>query len=385
MTPSGGQEVVEIVPRPGPSRLDQQQQRPAESGQLIFNPRRVLLEVDSFQQAVAFHRTEGIGEDLRAHRTEDVLELAEPPWPTFERQHDHRGPLVADPYREGAHRAGGIEGRSVGRLLHAATLAGPAAAYVAVTGPASPTFSPMADIHPARPAPPPSAPTRVVVLGAGGRAGRAVGREFAARGHRVTGVVRDARRHPSLADLGIETAEADATRGGDLVDVLRNADVVVVAVTPFSAPPPSFDGFDQAFYEHVVAAVAHAARTSPAPRLLTIGLFATLTTTAGRLVMDDPELFPPGLLPFAHAHTREISALRRLAPALDWLVLTPPAGLRADLTEGATGYLLVEPPVDHRLFEGVLSYGQLAQAVADQAETPTWHQTQVAVLPPREE
>lgn len=176
-------------------------------------------------------------------------------------------------------------------------------------------------------------------------------------------------------------AEADATRGADLVDVLRDADVVVVAVTPFSAPPPSFDGFDEAFYEHVVAGVVGAARKSPATRLITIGLFATLTMADGRVVMDDPEVFPPWLLPFARAHARELPALRRRASELDWLVVTPPAGLQADGAADSSGYVLVEPPLDRRLFEGVLGYGQLAQAVADQAETPTVHQAQVAVLP----
>ena len=115
-------------------------------------------------------------------------------------------------------------------------------------------------------------------------------------------------------------------------------------------------------------------RTSPATRLITIDLFATLTMADGRTVMDDPAVFPPFLLPFARAHARELPALRRLAPALDWLVLTPPAGLRPDAPAGVTGYVLAEPPFDRRLFDGVLGYGQLACAAADQIETPTVHQ-----------
>ncbi len=203
----------------------------------------------------------------------------------------------------------------------------------------------------------------------------------------MTGVVRDLRRHSARADfaalagLGVDVAEADVTRGADLVEILPAADVVIVAVTPFSAPPPSFDGFDEAFYENVVAGVVGAVRRSPATRLITIGLFATLTLADGRTVMDDPAVFPPGLLPFARAHARELPALRRLASGHDWLVVTPPAGLRADGADETAGYALVEPPVDHRLFDGVLGYGQLARAVADQSETPTLHRTQVAVLP----
>ncbi|MCL9792866.1 NAD(P)-dependent oxidoreductase [Frankia sp. AgKG'84/4] len=151
----------------------------------------------------------------------------------------------------------------------------------------------------------PGTPARVAVLGAGGRAGRAVSAEFVARGHRVLGAVRDARRHRSLGDLGVEVAEADALVANDLVDVLRDADVIVVAVTPFSAPPATFDGFDEGFYERVITSVAGAARTSPVTRLITIGLSANLALTDGRRVMDDPDVFPPGLLPFARAHARE--------------------------------------------------------------------------------
>ncbi|CAO5244299.1 hypothetical protein FAGKG844_350030 [Frankia sp. AgKG'84/4] len=180
--------------------------------------------------------------------------------------------------------------------------------HVAVTGLLSPTLTAMTAAQRTqhlRAALRPGTPARVAVLGAGGRAGRAVSAEFVARGHRVLGAVRDARRHRSLGDLGVEVAEADALVANDLVDVLRDADVIVVAVTPFSAPPATFDGFDEGFYERVITSVAGAARTSPVTRLITIGLSANLALTDGRRVMDDPDVFPPGLLPFARAHARE--------------------------------------------------------------------------------
>ncbi|MCK9897808.1 NADH-flavin reductase [Frankia sp. AgB32] len=127
--------------------------------------------------------------------------------------------------------------------------------------------------------------------------------------------------------------------------------------------------------------MAGAARTSPVTRLITIGLFANLTMADGRRVMDDPDVFAPGLLPFARAHARELPAPGRLASALDWLVITPPAGLEADDTARAAGHVLVEPPFDQRLFTGTLGYDQLARAIADEAEHPALHRTQVAVLP----
>ncbi|CAO5171201.1 NAD(P)-binding domain-containing protein [Frankia sp. AiPs1] len=226
-----------------------------------------------------------------------------------------------------------------------------------------------------------SAPLRVAVLGAGGRVGRAVSREFVARGHAVLGVVRDERRHAGLRELGLDLAEADVTRGADLVGVLGTADVVVLAVTPFTAPPPTFDGFDEAYYEHVVRAVAGATRPEPPVRLLTIGLFATLPLTAGARVMDDADLFPPPLLPFARAHDRVLPALRRHGGALDWLIVTPPAGLGPEAAADGRGPVLARPPVGRDQATGALGHDQFARAVADQAENPTFHRAQVAVVP----
>ncbi|MCK9877403.1 NAD(P)H-binding protein [Frankia sp. Ag45/Mut15] len=221
---------------------------------------------------------------------------------------------------------------------------------------------------------------RVAVLGAGGRAGRAVSAEFVRRGHRVLGVVRDPDRHAGLRAEGIDLVRADATGGPALVDALAGADVIVVAVTPFTAPPPTFDGFDETYYEQVVRAVAAAARTSPPARLLTIGLFATLTLADGGLVLDDAELFPPALLPFARAHARVLPALRQHADTLDWLVLTPPAGLHLGDGAATARPELVAGPVERARATGALSYAELARAVVDQALTPDLHRTQVTVL-----
>jgi uncharacterized protein len=222
---------------------------------------------------------------------------------------------------------------------------------------------------------------RTAVLGAGGRAGRAISQALVTRGHRVIGVVRDARRHQSLRDRNIEVVEGDATRGAELVGTLRDTEVVVVAVTPFSAPPQSLDGFDETFYEQVLDAVIGSVRHEPTTRLITVGLFATLTMSDGRTVMDDPDLFPPQLRPFARAHARELSTLRRRAPAIDWFIATPPAGLHAEPT-AAAGYILAHQPLEPHQVASALSYDQLAQAIADQAETPTVHHAQVAVLAP---
>ncbi len=111
------------------SRLSRAQLRAASTSCSNVRPRavrwysppgRVLVEGASVQQAVSLHRAKGVGQDLRAHWAEQLPELGEPPWSGLEAQDDHRGPLVADLDREGAHRAGRVECRGVGRLLHTA-------------------------------------------------------------------------------------------------------------------------------------------------------------------------------------------------------------------------------------------------------------------------
>lgn len=104
-----------------------------------------------------------------------------------------------------------------------------------------------------------------------------------------------------------------------------------------------------------------------------------LNLPGGRRVMDDPDRFPASLLPFARAHAREVQALRRPEPALDWLIAIPPANLsEQDVTESS--HRLSAPVVSPEQLTSRLTYGQLASAVADQVMSPTHNREQVAVL-----
>lgn len=219
---------------------------------------------------------------------------------------------------------------------------------------------------------------RVAVLGAGGRAGSAVVRRILAEGHSVTALVRSSARHAWLAERGVTVVEGDATDSADVARALADADAVVNAVTPFSAPPPSFDGFDETFYERVLGAVL-AGRRSPDVRIVTVGLFANLRLPDGREVSDVADLFPPALLPFARAHAGERTVLSQADPAADWLIVTPPAGLSLDAAD-ASGYALTEL-VGPEALGAALSYETLAAAVVDEIVRPTVRQRQVLVLP----
>ncbi|WP_213005679.1 NAD(P)-dependent oxidoreductase [Paractinoplanes toevensis] len=214
-------------------------------------------------------------------------------------------------------------------------------------------------------------PTSIAVFGAGGRAGRPIVAEAAARGHRVVAVVRDPARHPGLATPNVSVVAGDARDPASAREAAADCAAVVSAVTPFTAPPPSFDGFDTAWY----ARVADALLAAKPPRLIVVGLFATLRTRPdGPRVLDDPALFPPSLRPFALAHA---AGLQRLTESdADWLLLAPPPGLSAEAPPTGT-YRLGDDTAEDQ--DTPLAYADLARAVLDQIDHPTRHRRQTAV------
>lgn len=212
----------------------------------------------------------------------------------------------------------------------------------------------------------------IAVLGAAGRVGRAVTSALLRAGHDVTGVVRD----PGRSDLGVPTVRGDARRLGELEPLLGTVDGVVLAVTPFSAPPESFDGFDLDYYAHIVAEI-DGAWHRPRRRLVAVGLTATLMLDSGVRVMDDPSLFPSRLRPFAEAHLRAGPAL--VASSLEWAVLAPPAGFGEG--EDERGYRLVAEPVGLGQAVASLSHAAYARAVVAELVKPTVHNRRVAVVP----
>lgn len=220
---------------------------------------------------------------------------------------------------------------------------------------------------------------RVAVLGAGGRAGGAVTRRLLAENHSVTALVLSGARHPWLTGSGVTVVEGDATDPADVARTLVDADAVVNAVTPFSAPPASFDGFDETFYERVLGAILAGVR-SPGARIVTVGLFANLQLPDGRAVSDDPGTFPEFLAPFARAHAREHAILSRADPSPDWLIVIPPAGLSPDAA-GESAYTLADSVASPEVLGASLSYETLAAAVVDEIVRPTVRRRQVLVLP----
>jgi putative NADH-flavin reductase len=219
----------------------------------------------------------------------------------------------------------------------------------------------------------------IAIFGAGGRAGRAVTAEARRRGHRVTAAVRDPQRYRHLSAEGVRVVRGDVTDVHDVSLTSRDHDAVVHAVSPASGPAAlaALDHFDAEFFVRAADALRQGMTEAGVPRLVVVGLFATLDDGAGRPIMDDPSLFPAALRPFARAHGAGLDRLRATAGALDWLMLTPPAMLDADGPR--TGHYRIGgdtlPPTEPVR----LSYADLAVAVLDEIEAARHHRTRVSV------
>ncbi|MFJ3957059.1 NAD(P)-dependent oxidoreductase [Arthrobacter sp. NPDC090010] len=224
----------------------------------------------------------------------------------------------------------------------------------------------------------PNSHSRIAIIGAGGRAGSAVTAAARTRGHEVAAIVRDTSRHTHLTGLGASVVAGDALNAETLKTATAGADGIVLAVTPFTAPPQSLDGFDAGYYERITENALLAAKSNVVPRLIVIGLFATLRTADGSLVADDEKLLPSWLRPFAAAHAAGVERLRTLGDQVDWLAITPPPHLGHE-TPTTGRYTLGTDVFDPAAGTSPLSYGDLATAVVDQIDQPTHHREQLAV------
>jgi putative NADH-flavin reductase len=207
--------------------------------------------------------------------------------------------------------------------------------------------------------------SKIIVFGAGGRAGRRVCAEAAARGHRVTAVVRDPGRYPDL-----DAVAGDVTSADGVAALAAGHDVAVHAAARLDVPAADF-------FPAAARALAGGLARAGVGRLVTIGIGSTLETAPGVAVHDAPD-YPAEYRPFSLGHAAQTEVLRAAGPDLDWVLLVPPPTL-LDADAGRTGrYRTGGPAV---LSMDTLSYADLAVAVVDELESPRHHREIVAVAP----
>jgi putative NADH-flavin reductase len=190
--------------------------------------------------------------------------------------------------------------------------------------------------------------SKIVIFGAGGRAGRTAVGEALARGHDVTAVVRDVSRYQGPSGARVVP--------GDVLDApahARGADAVISAV--YQSGP---DFFVQA---------AKALTATDADRIVVVGLASVLPTADGTLLMDTAG-YPQEWRDFYLAHAAGVAALDR-----DWVVVSP-AG---DFDHGGPRfgrYRVTPADAGSRV-----SYADLAVALVDEIEEPRHHRVHIGV------
>jgi putative NADH-flavin reductase len=202
--------------------------------------------------------------------------------------------------------------------------------------------------------------TKLVVFGAGGRAGRRITAEARRRGLWVTPVVRDPARHPDLDGA----VAGDVTDADSVAAVAAGHDVAVSAVYTADLDPARLYGDGT---RSLLAGLARAGTK----RLLVVGLATTLDGPDGLKVYEAAD-FPDAYRPFSLGRAAELDALR--AGDLDWVVFTPTMQL---VDEPAAGSY--ELTADGRLVDGTTTYADLAAAMLDEAVSPGHHRVQLTV------
>jgi putative NADH-flavin reductase len=202
---------------------------------------------------------------------------------------------------------------------------------------------------------------RIVVFGAGGRAGRRVVALATERGHDVTPVVRDPSRHAASDLPGV--VAGDVTDADRVRELVSGQDAVIMAAVRLDVPAVEF-----------YSAAAHALVTARPRRLVAVGIGTMLETPPGIPLHDSPD-FPTEHRAFSLGHVAQWGVLQSSPEDVDWVVLAPPP------------VVLSDEPSDGRYVTGgsevlpgtTFSYGDLAAALVDEAQTPRHHRELVAL------
>ncbi len=208
--------------------------------------------------------------------------------------------------------------------------------------------------------------TRIVVFGAGGRAGRAVLAEAAGRGWDVTAVVRDPARHADLAGgAGVTMAAGDVTEADAVARLTAGHDAAVHAAASLAVPAAEF-------FPAAASALLAGVAAAGTGRLVAVGLASQLADVTGTPLLDTPG-YPSEYRDFMVGHGAGLHVFRTARTDVDWLVVAP-AG---DFDHGGTpagGYRIVPGDAAARI-----TYADLAIAVADEIERPRHHRLLLGV------
>ncbi|MDX6239910.1 MAG: uncharacterized protein QOG10_4725 [Kribbellaceae bacterium] len=206
--------------------------------------------------------------------------------------------------------------------------------------------------------------SKVVVFGAGGRAGRAAVEEACRRGHQVTAAVRNPSKYDDLAADGVEIVTGDVTAAVDVARLADGHDAVIAAVYDGSVDPT-------AFFTATAEALVDGLSKAGVARLVWVGLASTLETESGALLMDAPG-YPQDYRSFYLAHAAAGDVLA--SSDLDWLAIAPAGDFDHAHPDRTGKYRTTPAEATSRI-----SYADFAIALLDEIDAPQHHRTLLGV------
>lgn len=200
---------------------------------------------------------------------------------------------------------------------------------------------------------------KVAVIGVTGKMGSRIAAELLARGHVVTGIVRNAAT--PAPDGRIALKAADATDPAALGAALAGQDAVI-SCSRFRSSDP--------------AALLAGVKSAGVARLLVVGGASSLEVAPGQILFDTPD-FPEAYRPEAGAG-RAFFAVLKQEKDLDWTFLSPSAetnpGVRTGKFRLGKDQLLVDEKG-----ESWISMEDYAIAMVDELEQPQHSRTRFTV------
>lgn len=215
---------------------------------------------------------------------------------------------------------------------------------------------------------------RILIFGAGGRAGQRIVAEASSRGRQVTAVVRDPSRYAGPTGAAVTVVAGDVTSVESVAALAPGHDAAVNAAARLDVGP-------EEFYVAATRALLDGLGRADVGRLVAVGIGSVLEVSPGTPLYDTPGFPEPGRA-FSLGHAAELALLRSADTSIDWVVLAPPPTLLDQEAARSGRYRFggnqVLPAAEG---SAPLSYADLAVAIVDEIDTPSRHRALVAVAP----
>ncbi|EKU89168.1 NAD(P)-dependent oxidoreductase [Bacteroides oleiciplenus] len=160
----------------------------------------------------------------------------------------------------------------------------------------------------------------VVLIGASGFVGTAILNELLNRNHKVTAIVRDAKKM-NASNPNLTIVEADVTDTDTLKEASKGKDAVISAYNPGWKNPHIYEDTLKNY-----PLIVESAKQAGVKRLLIVGGAGTLFYAPGKMVMDADDV-PAQLLPGIKSLGEFYLNTLRKEKDIDWIFLSPAANM----------------------------------------------------------